>query len=113
MATVVYTQPEFTLTIASGQTESDTIDLHGAGNIKPRAMHLYAPATLPETISLHTAPRATATFAPLMSNGTAIPVAAASNQIIYPFQAGAFKLVSGAAVAADRTFNLSLSSTVL
>ncbi len=93
-----------TLTIPSGQTESNVLDLRGANTLRPWYGTLYAPATLPETVTVHVADR-TGAFGTLQSPpATDITIPAGKRIAIGPITASRLKLVASAGVAADRVF---------
>lgn len=95
------------LTILNGQTESGIADLRAAPYQGLTHLVFYAPATLPETVTLHSATDPTAVFGAHQSGGTDITLAAGKRTTVDIRGIGALRLVASAAVAADRVFGLS------
>lgn len=92
-----------TLTIPSGQTNSNAVVIGGY----LQACTIFAPTTLPETITVQVEPTATGTdFKTLQSGGADITIGAGKAVMIIE---GAFKqirFVAGASVGADRVFTI-------
>ncbi len=89
-----------TLTIASGETESAALHVGGRNTIV-----IGAPATLPETVTLHTSLDGT-TYQEHQSNGIDITIGAGKNVSVHPLTVHSIKLVAGGAVAAARAFTV-------
>lgn len=92
-----------TVTILSGATESNGLVLGGF----LKACSVFAPSTLPETVSVQLEPtRDGVEWRTLQSGGTDVTIPAGKVAMILE---GAFKklrLLSGAAVGADRVFQV-------
>ncbi len=94
-----------TLTILNGATESDVLDLTER-SARPKAdIFFFAPATLPETVTVQVAPDPGGTFIPLQSGGSNYTLPAAKATYI-TFVCGAVKLVAGGPVGGDRVFTI-------
>ena len=98
------------LVILSGATESGAL----SGIFEnARAITIWSPDTLPETVTVHSAPESTADFDPHQSGGADITLPAAkATTIDLAGTIGSLKLVAGGAVAADRTFKARLFEDV-
>lgn len=86
-----------TLTIPVSGTQSNAEELGGGVDM----VTLYAPATLPETVTLHSSPDGV-TFSAHQVTGADVTLAAGKARSVYPLRAHSIKLVAGAAVAAQR-----------
>lgn len=96
-----------TLTILSGQNvSSDIIDMTRLGRRLKLSVTIFAPATLPETITLEVAPSVSGTFTGHTSGGGDIAVAAGKSLTVTDVVAGAIRLKSASNVAGDRVFQL-------
>lgn len=97
------TETVYTITISNGQTVSNEVVIGGW----LRACGIFAPGTLPETVSIQLEPTQDGTnWAILQSAGTDVTIQAGRALMIME---GAFKklrLQAGGAVAADRIFQL-------
>lgn len=103
------------LVIANGQTESAVIDLRAAPHQDAMGFTIVAPTTLPETVTVHAAARATGLFQPYQQDGVNLTIPAAKTTVVRDVAKhgiGAFKLVAGAAVAAERAFEISAGQAV-
>lgn len=97
-----------TMTIANGTSTSDiTIDFTKVFR-RVRSIVIYAPATLPETVTVEVAENDSGTFKPLQSNGTDVTLTAGKATPITNIGFGSMKLVSTSGnVAVDRVFTIS------
>ncbi len=99
-----------TLTIASGQTQSQAYAVQSAlGSLID--LLVFAPATLPETVRVQVAPIAAPQAADWKDLQVGVPganmtIAAGVAQMVPAGGMAAIRLVSGVAVAADRVFTL-------
>lgn len=94
-----------TLTIASGQTESNAVEIGGF----LRSCAIFAPMTLPETVTVKIEPTPTGTtFRTLLSGPDDVTVPAGKAVVITEIPFAQVKLVAGSAVGADRVFSVCL-----
>lgn len=94
-----------TLTILNGQTTSASIEIGGF----LKSCTIYAPATLPETVTVQIEPTKTGTaFCTLLSGASDITVPAGKAVIIMETPFAQLRVVAGANVGADRVFQVSL-----
>lgn len=95
------------LTIPSGQTLSNELELHRFAGYRGYAAWVWAPATLPETVKMEGAPFLEddpVGFAILQSGGIDITFPAARITPLLRVVAARVRLVAGSAVSGDRTF---------
>ena len=97
------------LTIVSGQTLSPALDLDTYGKRYVRRLLVLAPATLPETVTLAVSVD-DVTYATLQSGAADIIFPATKATQINGFQVRYIKMQAGGAVAADRTFSLTITA---
>jgi hypothetical protein len=90
-----------TLTIASGGTASGELRV-----MQPMALTIYAPATLPETVTVRVAPALGGTFTDFQDGGSDVTIPAGGSVVVQILHAGALKLEAGGAAAADRAFRV-------
>lgn len=91
------------LTIPSGQTASNAVVIGGW----LRACSIFAPGTLPETVTVQIEPTATGTdFKTLRSGAADVEVPAGKAVIIMEGVYKQIRLLAGGAVAADRVFSV-------
>lgn len=98
-----------TLTILSGQTASEELDLTEGGARYPKKITVFVPDTLPDTVKVYIAPAAGGSYKPLTdSYGSAdLVLQAGKGQGLPGITAGAMKLVAtSGAVAANRVFQI-------
>lgn len=96
-----------TISIPSAGTESDILNLESLGARRTLALEIRAPALgAGETITLQVASSATGTFAPQQSGGADITIPDSKVTPVLDLNAGAIKLVSAVAVAAQRDFEI-------
>lgn len=96
-----------TLTIASGQTESEELNLEDNGRRIPKNLTFYNPATLPETVVIKLAKTVGGTYASLNDGfGNDVVLLPGKSQVQARVTAGALKLVAGSAVGSDRVFSI-------
>lgn len=106
MATVQWNSDrDHRLTIPSGATESDVLDMR-VGKAAALDVLLVAPVALTGTVSVHVAVTPTRTFRALQSGGIDVTLTANKATQLDPLSAGALKLVSSSAELADRLFEL-------
>lgn len=89
------------LTIASGGTTSNSVNVK-----KVKRITLVAPATLPETVTLQVSVDGGTTFNAFQTGGADVTIAAAKAKGVDYLVATHVRLSAGAAVAADRVFQL-------
>ena len=99
-----------TLTILSGATESEELNLADQGAIRVKSLTFWV-GTLPETVTVHLAPVLGGTYRALQSGGGDITLPASRATQVSSITAGALKLVAGGAVAADRVFTVKGAAT--
>jgi hypothetical protein len=99
---------EETLTILSGQTTSQALNLLEAGREVPHSVAIYGPASLTGTVTVEVSPDGGATWNVLHSAGVAVEVAAASCVVILAALAlfEQIRVKSDGAEGADRVFAL-------
>lgn len=98
-------EAKHTVTILSGQTTHAGVVLDGY----LKALSIFAPGTLPETVTLQVAPGSTSgasDFRALQSGGADITVPANKAVMVTEAAFRQIRLVAGAGVAADRTFTI-------
>ena len=100
-----------TLTIASGATQSEELNLKDNAARRVKTLNIRAPATLPETVTVHLSEATGGTYAALQSGGSDITLPANRVTIVPGLAEGAIKLVAGGAVAADRVFTIRGAAT--
>lgn len=93
-----------TLTILSGATTSEELDLAANGVRRAKTIQISAPAALTGTVTIYVAKAVGGTYQPLANGGTAFTVPAAQALQLTGIVAGALKLVSSGAEGADRAF---------
>ena len=95
------------LVIANGQTVSNQIP--GERLRHTRELCIFAPATLPETVTVEVAPGPSpqaADFRALQSDGADITLTAGKATVITAVAFQSLRLVADAGVGADRTFQV-------
>lgn len=96
-----------TLTIASGQTESEELPLVENGARRMKTFQFFVPDTLTGTVKVYCAPEVGGTYAALNDGfGNDYTLQAGKTQILAGVNAGALKLVSSGAEGADRVFTV-------
>ena len=96
-----------TLTIAAAATESEELDLTDSGGSRwKKNLGIRAPATLPETVTVHLAEATGGTYAALQSGGGDITLPANRWTNVADLTEGAMKLVAGSPVAVARVFTI-------
>lgn len=107
MATLSW-DPGYTkaLTIASGNTDSDILDLDSMGARRVMTLLFFVPSAVVEVITIHVAPVDTGTFLPYFEGGFDVVLTAGKATKVDGLNAGALKLVASGAVGGDRTITL-------
>jgi hypothetical protein len=96
---------ETTLTILSGATESEVLNLEEKNARRKKNFTFINPAALTGTVTVHLADKVGGTFRAYNDGfGNDIVLIANKAQLVNALGAGALKLVSGSAEAADRVF---------
>lgn len=98
-----------TLQIDSGQTLSSVVDLDQFNAFQSHQVLILSPAALPETVTLQVSLDG-ATYVDLQSGGTDVTLPVGKGTQINNFIARYMRLSAGGAVAANRTFSLSISA---
>lgn len=93
-----------TLTILSGQTESEELDLTQNGVRRVKSIQIAPPAALTGTVTVHVAQDTGGTYVPLANGGTNFTLPVSQAIQLSALVAGALKLVSSGAEGADRAF---------
>jgi hypothetical protein len=106
MATVTVFRQPTTVTILSGATVSQEVDLTAEGSRHFVGLMLTAPGTLPETVTVQTATKVGGVYGNFQSAGVDVTIGAGKSVQITDLVAGGLKLVAGGAVAADRVFQI-------
>lgn len=99
-----------TVTIASGQTVSGVLSLHGASGAKALTLNIISPATLPETVNIELGNAVAGNYGRLQSGAVDIALAAGKATILDSIVSITLRLVATGAVAADRAFIVMQSS---
>lgn len=104
-----------TLTIPSGQTETNVLDLGLGPKTTGRAYRrldilIMAPAVLTGVVTVHVCDTEGGTFQPLTSGGSNVTLAAAKATPLAPGLGRFLKIISGSAEAADRAFILTAAA---
>lgn len=97
------------LTIPAGGTASpalSTLQFSRAGVGSAVGILIAAPATLPESVSVQVLPAGSSEWRVLQSGGVDVTVAAGKAIVLSPAPFNDIRLLAGAAVAADRTFDV-------
>jgi hypothetical protein len=95
-----------TLTIANGQTESAVLDLSDDKARRIKNLNFFTPS-FGVVVTLHLAPSAGGTFAPLNDGfGNNYTLQSSSAQILAGVTAGALKLVAASAVTGDKVVTI-------
>ena len=92
-----------TLTILSGATSSEELNLTENAARRKKDLLFIAPTTLPETVTVHLAEAPGGTYQALAEGGSNVTLPAAKATPVRGITAGALKLIA-LAVAADRVF---------
>lgn len=96
-----------TLTIAQAATESDVLNVATIFPSARLALTILAPATMPETVTVHIAPVVGGTYVALENTaGNDLVLTAARGTPVEVNGAGALKLIAGVGVAAARSFTV-------
>lgn len=95
-----------TLTILSGQTDSELLDSKAANMRGPIGVLVISPASLPETVNVVVSRTLTGQFGVLQSGGADIVLAAGKAVQLSFVTPRAIKLRATSTVAGDRVFDL-------
>lgn len=98
------------LTIANGQTVSNTLDFAEGLNQYITEMVIYGPDTLPETVTVEVAPLGSTAYKPLQNMNLATPadyVITVGDAVQFPVAFGRLRLVAGGPVGDERAFLVS------
>lgn len=95
-----------TLTIASGATESDVLDLRSLRTRRPLAILFVPLDTLTGTWTIQVAETPDDTFVTLQSGGSDVTIPSAKGTQVDAITAGALKLVTNSAPGADQDVRL-------
>lgn len=95
-----------TLTILSGQTVSDVLDLAGLGTRHIYMITFRSPVTLPETVTVEVSEDVAGTFEPYQSGDVDVTLPAGEASPVTEMNTRALRLVAGTAVGANRVFVL-------
>jgi len=95
------------LTILSGATASEEVDLAAKGARRAKSLMIRGPATLAVTITVHVAEVVGGTYYPLSIGGSDFTIPAAK-WVVLPLDMpiGALKLIAGSAVGEDEVFRI-------
>lgn len=93
-----------TLTILSGAADSGVLELADQGAKRVMAVWIFAPLTLPETITVEVAPRGSSVWRGLQSGGNDVTVVAGKVTAITQVASSRLRIHSSSNVGADRVF---------